>query len=211
MLELIILAAAVYLLRRQLLALNSSQSGTAGAAIAPRRVSPQLTRLTTYADRLFSEKKWLAAEKAYLGVLKLDHKNPTAYSHLGIIYSAQRNLADAIECFQIAVRLRPGAITYQNLGIAYFENHNYMKSIAALEKAIMFEPNAHRYVSLASAYKKIHDTSHVVTALERAAELEPTAKHLSLLAEAYTAAGRADEAAAARDRMRGLRTANLVP
>src|SRR6266571_4788203 len=103
MLEILILAVAVYILHRQLVAVALGPSSATG--LAPAQVSPQLTRLVEYANRLYSERKWLAAEKAYLNVLKHDHKNITAYSHLGIIYSAQKNLADAIECFEIAARL----------------------------------------------------------------------------------------------------------
>src|SRR5438045_706684 len=127
MLELIVVILALIVLQRQLAVL---ETGNATSALAPRRNSAQLAQITTYADRLFGERKWLAAEKAYLSVLKLDHKNVTAYSHLGIIYSTQKNLADAIECFEIAARLRPSGATHQNLALAYYENRNYIKSIA---------------------------------------------------------------------------------
>ncbi len=174
------------MLRRQLATLESG----APAALAPRRASPQLAQMTSYADRLYSEKKWLAAEKAYLSVLKLDHKNVTAYSHLGIIYSTQKSMADAIECFEIAARLRPSGTTYQNLGLAYHDNGNHIKSIAAFEKSIMFEPTSQRYIGLSKSYRKLSNLPQAVAALEKAAELEPTKRVLQLLADAYDSAGR---------------------
>ncbi len=195
MLELLTLTIAVLVLRRQLAALASGAT-TTPSALVPPKITPQVARLAEYADRLFAEKKWLAAEKAYLNVLKADHKNVTAYSHLGIIYSTQKNLPDALECFQIAVRLRPGASTYQNLGLAYYENRNYMKAIAAFEKAIMFEPAASRYLALARAHRKMGQLPQLTTALERAAKLDPAKKTLQLLAEAYDEAGRPTEAQA---------------
>lgn len=204
MLEIIILVTAVIIFRRQLAGLGSAatpQSATSQAGLVPRRVSPRLASLIDYADRLYFEKKWLAAEKAYLGVLKLDHKNVTAYTHLGIIYSTQKNFADAIECFQITVRLKPCATTHQNLGLAYYENRNYMKSIAAFDKAIMFESSAARYLALAKAYQKVRDTAHALTALERAAELELSKRTIEPLAEAYIAAGRLEDAQALRRRL----------
>jgi tetratricopeptide (TPR) repeat protein len=202
MLELIIIAAAIVMFRRQLVALGASAAPAPVMPFVPRKASPQLTQLADYADRLYAEKKWLAAEKAYLNVLKADHKNVTAYSHLGIIYSTQKNLADAIECFEIAARLKPGGSTYQNLGLGYFENRNYMKAIAAFEKALMFEPTAQRHIALARAYKKISKTIPALAALERAAELDSSPKVLQLLADAYAEAGRKDDAAAVVARMR---------
>jgi tetratricopeptide (TPR) repeat protein len=196
--ELILIALALLVLRRQLAAL---EVGAPATAIGARRASPQLARLADYADRLFGERKWLAAEKAYLNVLKLDHKNLTAYSHLGIIYSTQKNLPDAIECFQIATRIQPSGITFQNLALAFYENRNYIKSIAAFEKSIMFEPTAQRYVGLSKAQHKLKNTAASLTALERAAALDPSRRILQLLADAYTDAGRSADAVATKARL----------
>jgi tetratricopeptide (TPR) repeat protein len=198
MLGLVVVAIALIILRRQLSAL---EVGAPASALGARRVSPQLARLAEYADRLFGERKWLAAEKAYLNVLKLDHKNLTAYSHLGIIYSTQKNFPDAIECFEIATRIQPSGVTYQNLALAFYENRNYVKSIAAFDKAIMFEPSAQRYVGLSKAYSKLKNTSGSLAALEKAANLGPSKRILQLLADAYSDAGRPSDAAAVRARL----------
>jgi tetratricopeptide (TPR) repeat protein len=172
LLALLVVAAAYVVLRRQLSLVRSGQT----AALAPKATSARLQQLSSYADRLYAERKWLAAEKAYLSVLKLDHKNITAYSHLGVIYSTQKNYADAIECFQIAARLRPSGATFQNLGLAYFDNRNLVKSIAAYEKALMFEPSANRYVGLGKAQHKLANIPAAIAAYEKALELEPTPK-----------------------------------
>ena len=195
MLEILILAAAVFILHRQLVAMALGSSTATG--LVPAQVSPQLSRLVEYANRLYAERKWLAAEKAYLNVLKQDHNNLTAYSHLGIIYSTQKNLPDAIECFEIAARLKPGAGSYQNLGLAYYENHNYMKAVAALEKANMFEPSASRYVGLAKAYSRLKDHDRMIASYERATQLDPSERFQKLLREAYREAGRTAPVAAA--------------
>lgn len=178
--ELVIIAGAFLVLSRNLRSLRqNSMSGT----LAPGRVSPRLIQLSEYADRLYDQKKWLAAEKAYLNVLKLDHNNVTAYSHLGVIYSTQKNMSDAIECFQIAARLRPSAPTYQNLALAYYDNRNYMKSIAAYDKAVMFEPTASRYLGIAKAQRKLANLSGAIESLDRAIALDPSTKLTSLRAE----------------------------
>jgi tetratricopeptide (TPR) repeat protein len=196
MIELLVVAGAWLVLRRHLEAFSPA----AAAPLAPKRPNPRLIQLTAFADRLFTERKWLAAEKAYLSVLKLDHKNVTAYVHLGIIYSTQKNLPDAIECFTIASRLHPSAGSFQNLALAFYDNRNYIKSIAAYEKSVMFEPTAARYVGLGLAQLKLHNPAAAVTAFEQAVALEPTARILQRLASAYEESGRQTEAQATRRR-----------
>jgi tetratricopeptide (TPR) repeat protein len=193
MIEMIIIIGAWFMLRRQLSALEQPAAGT--PVLAPKRANPQLVQLTAYADRLYAERKWRDAEKSYLSLLKLDHKNVTAYAHLGIIYSTQKNMPDAIECFTIAARLRPSGSSLQNLALAFYDNHNYIKSIATYEKAIMFEPHAQRYTGLGKAHAKLHNLPAAISAYEQAVELDPTKRSLQRLAKAYEEADRAKEAA----------------
>jgi tetratricopeptide (TPR) repeat protein len=198
----LIILAAVWLAR----SLSPLAAPAQGAPPLARPVSPQLASALGYADRLFAEKKWLGAEKAYLNVLKLDHKNLTAYSHLGIIYTTQKNFNDAIECFELAVRYKPSAPTYQNLAMALYENRNFVKAIAMFDKAIMFEPNAQRYIGLSKAYKKMNNLPKMIEALEQAAVCEPTKRILDLLASGYADAGRIDDSRATLSRIQQLQT-----
>lgn len=179
MYELLVIVLGLLLLEWQLRRL---ESGTP-SPLAPKRSSAKLAQMSDYASRLYSEKKWLAAEKAYLQILKLDHKNVPAYSHLGIIYSTQKNMTDAIECFQIASHLHPSGTTLHNLGLAYLDNKNYMKAIAAFEKSIMFEPTASRYVGLSKAHHKLANMPETVAALKKASELDDSEKIKQLLSQ----------------------------
>lgn len=190
MLEIAVVLAAWLVLRLQLRAIHTAS----GPVLAPKKASGQIMQLSNYADRLYAERKWNGAEKAYLSVLKLDHKNFTAYVHLGIIYSTQKNMADAIECFAIATRLRPSASAFQNLALAYYDNKNYIKSIAAYEKSIMFEPLGPRYVGLGKAQLKLHNVAAAVTAFEHAVKLDPAKRILERLADAYILANRKTDA-----------------
>ena len=181
--------------------LRSQKGSGASVPLAAPRISPQLVQLTAYANRLYAEKKWLGAEKAYLNILKLNHKDVGAYSHLGIIYSTQKNLADAIECFDIAARLRPSAVTFQNLALAYLDNRNYVKAAATFEKSIMFEATSARYIGLSKAKKALHDTSGTIRALELAVKLDPNRRILEFLEQAYVEGKRRDDARKIRDRL----------
>ncbi len=205
MLELAVVAGAWVILRRQLFA---QEHDSPVSVLAPKRINARLAQLSAYADRLYSEHKWLAAEKAYLNVLKLDHKNVTAYVHLGIIFSTQKNMPDAIECFEIAAQLKPSGRTFQNLALAFYDNHNYIKSIAAYEKSIMFEPLAQRYVGLGKAHLKLHNMPVATTAFERAVELDPSRQVLERLAHAYDQARRESEAKAVYARIQLIDSAD---
>lgn len=196
--ELVFFGLAIGYLERQLRKVGASAPG---APLARRRMSPRLVQLEAYADRLYHEKKYLAAEKAYLSVLKLDHKHTVAYNKLGIIYSAQKNYADAIECFELAARMAPTATAYQNLGLAYYENRNYIKAIAAFEKSIMFEPSAQRYIGLGKSFEKLQNSARAMASVEQAVELDPSPKNLGVLASLYQAHGRIEQAKQVRQRL----------
>jgi tetratricopeptide (TPR) repeat protein len=190
--ELLIVLGSWVVLQRRISALEGSNP----VALAPRKIDPQIAQLTAYADRLYTERKWLAAEKAYLNVLKLDHKNFKSYLHLGIIYSTQKNMSDAIECFQIATRLHPSGGTYQNLALAYYDNRNFIKSIAAYDRALALEPSAQRYVGQGKAHLKLHNLTAAAEAFEKAVDLDPSKRNIDRLADVYDEAGRKDDLAA---------------
>lgn len=158
--------------------------------LASSKVSPQLTSALTYADRLYGDKNYIAAERGYVAVLKLDHKNLHSYNRLGMIYTAQKNFPDAIECFEVTTRLRPGATSYFNLGLAFYENGNYIKANSAIRKSIMFEPSTQRYIGLAKVCDKIADNKSMIEALESAVELESNRQTLTLLRDAYSQIGK---------------------
>lgn len=184
-LELSLIVAMMWLVASSLMETGRRSHKT----IVPGKLDhPKLNKNLEYAGRLFKDKKFLPAEKAYLEVLKVDHKNYTAYSKLGMIYATLHNYPDAIECFTIAAQLKPSASAFHNLGLVLFENKNYVKAIAALEKSIIFEPSARRYVAIAKAYQHIANNAKMVASLEKAANLDPDKKTLLMLADAHAAA-----------------------
>lgn len=176
---------AVALVYRQLT--SSSPKAAPKAVVPAKKASPRLLQMIDFANRLWREKKYSPAEKAYLEIIKFDHKNVLAYTRLGMIYSRLKNYDEAVECFQMAAQLAPSASSYNNLGLIYFENKNHIKAVAAFEKAIMFEPSAERYLSLAKTYQKIASWPKMVSALENAVEISPTKDNLWMLAEGYRA------------------------
>lgn len=157
-----------------------------GLAIAPVSHDTRLEGLLEIAGRYYAEKNYLAAEKAYLKVLKVDHKNSLAYSRLGFIYSHFGQTDDAVECFQIVADNYPNAASYYNLSMMLFKSRKFKKSARALEKSVSMEATPARLVSLARIYRIIGQYEAQIKNLKRALELEPKSVSIMLLlAEAY--------------------------
>lgn len=165
------------------------------AKVGTKQTSIQLNELAEYADQLYHEKKFMSAEKAYLKILKMDHKHVVSYRRLGLIYSAQKNYDEAIESFQIAVHLEPTTLNYFNLGVAFYENSNYIKALAMLEKGLIFGASADVYHAIGKTQLKMNHLGKAVEAFEKAAASKATKIFLTHLAEAYQLAGRKEDAA----------------
>jgi tetratricopeptide (TPR) repeat protein len=164
-------------------------------AILPVSHDARLDSLLEMAGRYYAEKNYLAAEKAYLKVLKVDHKNSLAYSRLGFIYSHFGQVDDAIECFQIVADNYPNAASYYNLSMMLFKSRKFKRSAKALEKSIEMEETSARLVALARVYRVMGLYEKQIKTLKRALELEPeSVSIMQLLAESYIHEGMKGEA-----------------
>ena len=164
-------------------------------AILPVSHDARLDTLLEMAGRYYAEKNYLAAEKAYLKVLKVDHKNSLAYSRLGFIYSHFGQVDDAIECFQIVADNYPNAASYYNLSMMLFKSRKFKRSAKALEKSIEMEETSARLVALARVYRVMGLYEKQIKTLKRALELEPeSVSIMQLLAESYIHEGMKGEA-----------------
>lgn len=144
-----------------------------------------LEKLIVIADRYYREKRYLPAEKAYLRVLKYDHKNLVAYNRLGFIYTHFANFDDAVECFSIVAEAHSTATAHQNLAMAYFKKQDYARSAEELEKASELEPTTARYLSLARIYRQLKQIDRQIDVLQKAVTADPdNVEMLNLLADA---------------------------
>jgi tetratricopeptide (TPR) repeat protein len=160
----------------------------------PKKKNPHLERALVYADRIYSDKRYLAAEKAYLEVIKIDHKNATAYNRLGRIYLELKNFPDAIECCQIVTQIEPSAPAFFNLGTVLFENKSYTKAISAFERSIAIKPSAVRYMGLAKTHQRLSNTQKAVEYYEKAVELDASLGNQNTLLAAYKLSNNTEKA-----------------
>lgn len=155
-------------------------------SVNPPSQDETLDNLLDIAGRYYAEKNYLSAEKAYLKVLRVDHKNSLAYSRLGFIYSHLGNNEDAIECFKIVAETYPNAASFHNLSMMYFKTREYQKSADALEKSLSMEMHINRLVNLARIYRIQNKFDKQLTTLKKAIELDPkNIEIMQLLAESY--------------------------
>lgn len=133
----------------------------------------QLERLIAAAGRYYDERKWLAAEKAYVKVLKLDHKNTTAYRRLGMVYSQLKNYSDAAECFQIAMKGGGSAADWQNLATVQYHLGAHVDVESSLKKAIEIEPSVSRYLALAKVQGILGKDAERKLTLDAAQKFDP--------------------------------------
>lgn len=155
-------------------------------SVNPPSQDETLDGLLDIAGRYYAEKNYLSAEKAYLKVLRVDHKNSLAYSRLGFIYSHLGNNEDAIECFKIVAETYPNAASFHNLSMMYFKTREYQKSADALEKSLSMEMHVSRLVNLARIYRILNKFDKQLSCLKKATDLDPKdIEILQLLAEAY--------------------------
>ncbi len=173
------------------LAVVTKRSGLVDSLVSNLSAAPPsqdvaLDTLLDIAGRYYAEKNYLAAEKAYLKVLRVDHKNSLAYSRLGFVYSHLGNNEDAIECFKIVADTYPNAASYHNLAMMYFKTRDFPHSSEALEKSLSMEMHVNRLVSLARIYRIMDKFDLQLQSLKKAHELEPAnTEIMQLLAEAY--------------------------
>ena len=146
----------------------------------------RIDRLTITADRYYNEHKYIPAERAYLRILRLDHRNTHAYNRLGFIYTHLGNAQDALECFKIVAEQRPSASHHHNYAMALFKNREFPGAATQLEKAIAIEKTPARLVSLARIYRILGKYDLQATTLEEAIAMEgESIELLHLLAETH--------------------------
>jgi tetratricopeptide (TPR) repeat protein len=77
-----------------------------------------------------------------------------AHNRLGSVYLSQKRYPEAIEQFEISIKLDPKDPTdYDNLGLVYSTQQRYPEAIEQFEKAIKVDPKyAGAYLNLGNAY-----------------------------------------------------------
>ncbi len=142
-----------------------------GANNAEVTQESELGRLLETANRYFMERKWKAAEKAYVKVLKHDHKNMTAFRRLGLVYSYLHEYEDAAECCEYVIKRQPTAVDLQNFATVLYHQKQIEPAITMMQRALELEPSLSRYIGLARLYEAEGEDDKQLQALLAAHEV----------------------------------------
>jgi Flp pilus assembly protein TadD len=124
---------------------------------------------------------------------------PNAWNNLGLLATREGRTADAIGCFQEALRLSPDYwIALENLGNAYRQQKRWDEARAALERAVAARPQEpEANYSLAMVYAQTDDTERAYRYLQIALKLRPAyPEALNNLGVLYLRTRRRDDAVA---------------
>jgi len=162
--------------------------------------SPENKNLMDQALADTTKKSYAEAAKLLNQIVAADAKDFEAWTDLGNVLFAQRNLGEAEKAFHRALEERPAyPLALLNLGKLNFDQKNYDAAITNLTQLVAAHPEmaaAHRF--LGESYLGIKKGSKAVPELEEAVRLDPENQaeaHLSLAA-LYNAANLKDRAAA---------------
>lgn len=104
------------------------------------------------------------------------HPTPIAHNNLGVMHSVSKNWAEAIDCFQFAIKLDPNyAEGYCNLGSAYREIKGFDKAIDCCRRAIQISPKySQAYYLQGNILSDIQMYEDAICSYDKSIELFPS-------------------------------------
>lgn len=143
----------------------------------------KIDNLLKEADELSAKDDFNNAEKKYIEIISLDHRNINAYRGLGNMYIAQNNYADAKQTFEHVLKLNKlDDEAYASLGKIAEEAGDLAEAKDDFQKSINIKNAAIHYFELAEVCLKMENHKEAVENLEKALEFEPNnPKYLDLL------------------------------
>ncbi|KAL3654612.1 hypothetical protein CASFOL_001597 [Castilleja foliolosa] len=132
---------------------------------------------------------------AYGEMLKFDME---ACNNLGVIHKDRDNLDKAVECYQMALSIKPNfAQSLNNLGVVYTVQGKMDAAASMIEKAIVANPTyAEAYNNLGVLYRDAGNISLAVEAYEQSLKIDPDSRNAGqnrLLAMNYINEGTDDK------------------
>lgn len=110
-------------------------------AAAPEEAGQAIKALFFAAEEFFVAGNLAEAEKKYIEIISLDHKNIEAYKKLGEIYLERKNYDHAEETFLYILKLKADDIeTLFDLGFLFKERGDFDKALKSFVRVVELEP-----------------------------------------------------------------------
>lgn len=111
------------------------------APVAVPEMEQKIKALSFAAEEDMKEGKIDEAEKKYIEIISLDHRNIEAYKKLGRLYLEQKNYDHAHETLEHILKLNPNdAETLIDLGLLQKQKGENEKALLTFERAVQLEP-----------------------------------------------------------------------
>jgi len=152
-----------------------------------QELKKKISMLFEDGERLVEEENFKEAEKKYIEIISIDHKNTEAFKNLGEVYFKMKDFQHAKEIFQHILKLDSENDTaYSSLGlIATAEGHleeakeDYLKSLSINNQL------AAHHIDLGETYKSLGEKEKALECFKEVIKLEPNnPKNLDCLIEA---------------------------
>jgi tetratricopeptide (TPR) repeat protein len=117
---------------------------------------------------------WKDPTTFYERTSRFAQNSPVVYNNLGITYSDDGRIEEAIESFKKALRINPQyAEAYYNLGVTYMNSDNRKDAIDAFNKTVEIEPAyKHAYNNLGGIYRSEGMNDKALNMYHRAIEID---------------------------------------
>lgn len=106
--------------------------------VMPAATEPQWNMITTYSKT----ENWVAIEKQYKSILKLDATNASANYNLGLIYYYRKEYTTAKQYFDVSLNLKP--FGYNNMLMSGWTNYflgNINHATILFNKVLLYSPH----------------------------------------------------------------------
>lgn len=112
---------------------------------------------------------WRNSETLFIHALNINPNNYMAFNHLGMAFTNEGKLDQAIAMFQKSIEVDPSyPHAYNNLGVAYARQGRFKEAVANFEIAIRLKPtDASFYRNLALAYRQQGEKSEAEAVMEK--------------------------------------------
>ena len=115
------------------------------------------------------------AERAYQGLLEVDHSHFGGLHHLGVLRAQQGRLVEALTLLERALAQNPDSAEAQNhAGAVLHAMKRYHEAIACLDKAVALEPDyAEAHYNRGTVLQALGQHRSAIASLEQALAIEP--------------------------------------
>jgi tetratricopeptide (TPR) repeat protein len=112
---------------------------------------------------------WRNSESLFIEAIRINPNNYMAYHHLGMAFTNQGKLDQAIAMYKKSIAVDPSySHAYNNLGIVYARQGRLNEAVASFKTAIRLNPtNANFYRNLALAYRQQGKKSEAEAVMEQ--------------------------------------------